>query len=332
MSRRVYNKVYSEEVWEKVNPKNKEVLDDFLLDLRENKRSPNTIKQYFIDLRGFLCYLYNYYDNRCVLDLSRKDMKRYALSLVEERDLSNARRNSLVACLHSLLKYAEDDEDWGYEVNAARSIKSLRKEPVKTIVFLEDKTVMDLYSKFMELEKYQEATLLMLSYESAGRRGELAQVTRDSFLDPSRNNTNIVIGKGRKKFSLLYFKSTRNAALEWLNQRGQDDNPDLFVADNIIEGRHKVDPMNIYRMFSSMREYLDLGGKEEDFTPHSMRHSALTNYKNGTHNVCRELGVPGFPIDQLQILAHHDSVNTTQGYLPDVSNEELEKMFGIVIK
>lgn len=56
-SRRVYNKVYTPEIWEKVNPQNKELLDDFLMDLRENKRSPITISQYYSDLRGFFCYL-----------------------------------------------------------------------------------------------------------------------------------------------------------------------------------------------------------------------------------------------------------------------------------
>ena len=64
MVRRVYNKVYDPEIWEKVNPQNKELLDDFMMDLRENKRSPITISQYFSDLRGFFCYLYRAYNNR----------------------------------------------------------------------------------------------------------------------------------------------------------------------------------------------------------------------------------------------------------------------------
>jgi hypothetical protein len=136
----------------------------------------------------------------------------------------------------------------------------------------------------MRRQDCQKATLLMLAYESAGRRAELAQVEKYSFLDPIRNNTNTVIGKGRKKFSLIYFDLTRKAALAWLDQRGEDDI------------------------------------------------SELTNYKNGTHHVCRDLGKPGFSLDQLKILAHHDSMETTLSYLPDIDNEELEGMFGIEIK
>ena len=333
MSNRVYNKVFSEQLWEQVNPQNKELLDDFMLDLKQKKRSPATIKLYNSDLRGFFCYMVGAYANRFILELTKKDLRRYALELVEERQVSNARRNVLISSLHSMLEYAEEDDDWEYEINASRMIKSLQKEPIKPIIFVTDEQVMDLFQQLMDRHEYQKATLLMLAYESAGRRAELAQVEKYSFLDPARNNTNQVIGKGRKKFSLLYFEPTRQAALKWLETRGEDDIPDLFIAQDCDGRWHEADPMDIYYMFTSMRKMDFLPGDAElEFTTHCMRHSALTNYKNGTHNVCKILGKPGFPLDQLQILAHHDSVETTRGYLPDLSNEELEQMFSISIQ
>lgn len=60
--------------------------------------------------------------------------------------------------------------------------------------------------------------------------------------------------------------------------------------------------------------------------------SKKIDYKDGTHNVCQLLGKSGFPLDQLQVLAHHDSVETTRGYLPDITNEQLEEMFTIQIR
>jgi integrase/recombinase XerD len=333
-TKRVYNKVYSPEIWDKVNPQNKELLDDLMLDLKAKKRSPVTINQYFTDIRGFFCYLYTAYNNRFALELTRKDLKRYALALIEERGVSNARRNVLIASLHTMLEYAEEDEDWNYEINASRMIKSLQKEPIKPIIFVSDERIMRLFQDLTDRHEYQKATLLMLAYESAGRRNELAQVEKASFRDPARNNTNVVIGKGRKKFSLLYFETTRQAALKWLDERGEDDIADLFIAQDGDGRWHEAGPTDIYYMFKSMRELLeDLpGDDEDDFTTHCMRHSALTNYKNGTHNVCRILGKPGFPLDQLQVLAHHDSIETTRGYLPDITNEQLEEMFQIEIQ
>lgn len=331
MSRRVYNRVFSNEIWDQVNQRNKELLDDFILDLRERKCSPATIRQYGYDLRALCCYLYSAYDNRFILELGKKELKRYALALVEERHVSNARRNGLISSLHSLLEYAEMDEDWNYEVNASRLIHSLGHEPVKPIVWLSDDMVMDLFQKLTLRGRLQQAALLMLAYDSAGRRAELAQVTKDSFQDPARNNTNIVRGKGGKRFALLYFDVTRRAVLAWLAQRGEDDIPSLFIEVNNGPKR-AAEPHDIYELFCPMRELLNLQGTEADFGPHSMRHSALTNYQNGTHHVCRELGKAGFSLDQLKLLAHHDSVETTEGYLPDRSIGELEGMFGIQIQ
>jgi integrase len=327
MVRRVYNKVYDEGTWDKVNEKSKLLLDDFILDLRENKKSPSTIKQYFSDLRGFFCHLLREYDNRFVLDLTKRDFKQYSLSLLDDRKLSNARRNCMVASIHSLLEYAELDDDYGYDINAARLVKSLRKEPVRDIVFVSDDDILSLFNRLMSRGDFQIATLLMLSYDSAGRRAELAQVTKNSFLDKSRNNTNTVIGKGRKKFSLVYFDKTKLAASEWLKQRGEDSIDSLFIDSNTCG----VTNDNIYRMFCYMRNLINLGGKEDTFSPHSMRHSSLANYKDGTHYVCRSLLNSGFSIDQLKILAHHESVETTLSYLPDIADTELENMFGINI-
>jgi integrase/recombinase XerD len=329
---RVYNKTFDELIWVQVNPQSKELLDDFILDMKARKLSPITIRQYEQDLRGFLCHLYRVYSNRFVLELTRKDLMRYALCLVEERRLSNSRRNGLMACLRSMLEYAEMDDDWEYEINASRLIKSLQKEPVRPIIFLTDEQVMDLFHRLMVAQEYQKATLLMLSYESAGRRAELAQVEKFSFLDPAKNNTNTVVGKGRKKFSLIYFDTTRQAALKWLEQRGEDDISDLFIAGE-TGARHEATPMDVYYMFKSMRTLLDLPGDDElEFATHAMRHSSLTNYRDGTHNVCRQLGRSGFALDQVQLIAHHDSADTTLSYLPDMSTQELEAMFGIQIK
>lgn len=328
---RVYNKTFNAQIWDQVNPQSKELLDDFVLDMKSRKLSPITVRQYEADLRAFLCHLYRAYSNRFVLELTRKDLMKYALCLVEERKLSNSRRNGLMACLRSLLEYAELDDDWNYEISAARLIKSLQKEPVKPIIFVSDEDVMGLFHALMDRQEYQKATLLILAYESAARRAELAQVEKFSFLDPTRNNTNVVVGKGRKKFALVYFETTRQAALKWLEQRGEDDIADLFVAG---EPRHEADPMDVYYMFKSMRDLLEhLPGDDElEFSTHSMRHSALANYRDGTHNVCRALGRSGFSIEQLQVLAHHDSSDTTLSYLPDTSTQELESMFGIEVR
>jgi integrase len=333
MSHNVYNEIFDPIIYEKVNSKNKELLAEFVLNLKENRRSSTTIRQYEFNLRNLFCDIYRNYENKFILELTKKDLRKYALSLIEERHLSNSRRNCLISTMRCLLFYAETDEDWNYNINASRLIKGLTRETVKPIVFLDDGIVLRLFDILTKMGELQKAAILLLAYDCAGRRSELAQVKKDGFLDLSRNNTNVVIGKGRKKFSLIYFNKTREAVLNWLEKRGEDNVPELFITEFVIGEKHPADGENVYAWFVSMRKLLtELNGLEKDFGPHSMRHSSLKNYKDGSHYVCKELELKGFPIDQLQVIAHHSSSQTTQSYLPDTSNEELNNMFRIKIK
>ena len=84
-----------------------------------------------------------------------------------------------------------------------------------------------------------------------------------------------------------------------------------------------------------MRSILQLvDGKYIPFTPHSaLDIAALENYKNGTHYMCEKMGRPeGFSIEEIQIMAHHDNIDTTKSYLKPNDNNILESMFGIKLE
>lgn len=327
----VYNISYSDEIWNQVNQQSKDLLNDFILELRQRRLSNQTIYQYTADLKGFMCYVFSKLNNRSILELTKKDYRNYSLNLIDIGKVSNARHNRVLSVIRSLLDYAENDDTVNYDNNAARRVRGLSDEPVKEIVFLKDDLILSTRDKLTDNGEFQKAALLMLAYDSAGRKGELIQVNKYSFLDLVRHNTNKVVGKGRKYFILLYFLGTQYSVQEWLKNRGDDDVDSLWVVGHGKEKRPAT-IQDLYDWFISMRKYLDsLNGKEINFTPHSMRHSALTNYSNGTHYVCRQMHIHGFSIDKLRLIAHHDSINTTQSYLPDTSNDELEKMFNITM-
>ena len=46
-----YNKIYTPEKWALVNPENKAVIDDFLTEYKQQKKSQNTIDAYFNDMK-----------------------------------------------------------------------------------------------------------------------------------------------------------------------------------------------------------------------------------------------------------------------------------------
>ena len=54
---RIYNKIYTPELWEQVNPDNKALLEDFLAEYRQRKKAKSTIDAYFQDGRYILIYV-----------------------------------------------------------------------------------------------------------------------------------------------------------------------------------------------------------------------------------------------------------------------------------
>jgi integrase len=334
MVNNIYNNFFNEKIWTNVLNENKNLLDDFLMELKQNKKSEKTIYQYEKDIKGFFCYVYTYCNNVNVLSLTKKDFRKYSIYLVDDCKLSSARHNRLLSAIRSMLSYAENnDDEYDYPNNVSKKVRGLSKESVREIIFLTDDQILKLKNKLIELEEYQKATLLMLAYDSAARRSELFGVKKYSFEDINKNNTNKVIGKRRKVFNLLYFSGTKECVKKWLEQRGNDNIDCLWV---ISSGQNKriANNENLYDWFVFMRKLLfEIEGKKINFNPHSIRHSSLNNYSNGTHYVLREMGITeGFPIEKLKILAHHESINTTQDYLPDTSNDELENMFDIKIE
>ena len=209
----VYNNFFDKSIWDEVNQDNKDLLEDFLLELRQNKKSEGTIYQYLSDLRGVFCFIIKNFDNRSILELSKKEFRKFSIYLSEECKLSNARHNRIMSSVRSMLNFAEEnDDDYDYLTNVASKVKGLPKESVREIFFLSDEQIMRLKDELIRINEFQKATLLMLSYDSCARKNELYQVEKYSFYDKNKNNTNKVIGKRKKVFNLIYFSATKECA------------------------------------------------------------------------------------------------------------------------
>jgi site-specific recombinase XerD len=329
---KVYNNFFDPEIWKTVNKDNIDLMEDYLLELKQNKKSEQTIYQYKKDIMGYFCFLAKN-GNNSILDLTKKDFRNFSLYLSGECRLSNARHNRILSAIRSLLTFAESEDDYEYDNNVSKRVRGLGKESVREIFFLTNEQVIKLKDELIRRKDFQKATVLMLAYDSAGRKNELAQVNKSSFLDESKSCTNKVIGKRRKLFQLVYFSGTKECAKLWLEQRGEDNIGSMWIVGH-GEGIKEAGADNIYNWFMYIRELLEeLEGKEMDFNVHSLRHSALQNYSKGTHYVCQELGATnGFPIEKLKLLANHSDISTTSAYLKDESIDELQNMFGIKIE
>lgn len=333
MSRgKIYNKFYTDELWGKVNKENKLILDDFLAEYRQRKMKPGTISGYKNDLRIILIYILTELNNKCILDLKKKDFRGLSLFFTENCGMSPARTNRLKSALNSMLTFCEEDDDYEYEINYAKKVKGIPKERVKDdennffFTFDEFIKVRDI---LVERGKLQYAVLWSMGFDSAARKNELFQVEKHGLLDG--NKTNIVIGKRGKKFQLVYLDDTKDLIRQYLEKRGDDNIDSLWIKGS---GENKMplsSPNAIYDRICYISKILsDVRGEECYIFPHTMRHSRLECLSQGTDTrLLDENGNPRkYPLEEIQIFAHHSDVSTTQTYLKDHSEETIDHMFG----
>lgn len=322
------NNIYTDEIYEKVNKESKLVVDDYKLELKSKGKSAGTIKQYMADIKMFLCWSVDNLDNKYILDMKKRDFRNFFL-FMSETGKSSARINRVQCSLRNLLEfcYQDDDEYEDYNRNIMTSIKGVQKVEVREIVFLDDEQIDFLLNHLIEKDQYQKALYLSLSYDSAARRNEIAQVEKTNFLDSKM--TNKVQGKRGKQFSLYYLDRTKEIAKMYFDQRGEDDIDSLWVT-GYGQDKRELEGSALYQWAVSFRKILQQEYDEEILlNSHSLRHSSLENYENGSHHSLRYLGVNGLDIKELKVLANHEDTSTTEKYLKNKDDEKLKTLFGV---
>ena len=68
----VYNRIYTSQKWAEVNKYNKDLMEDFLTELKSQKKKQGTIDQYRNDLRILFIYILENLDNKPICKLKKK--------------------------------------------------------------------------------------------------------------------------------------------------------------------------------------------------------------------------------------------------------------------
>ena len=280
-----------------------------------------------------MIYILRELDNRCVLDLRKKDFRNLSLYFTEECEMSAARTNRLKSAINSLLTFCEDDDDYDYEINYAKKVQGVPKSRVKD----DEDDFFFTYDEFIkvrdilaEKEKWQLAVLWSIGFDSAGRKNELFQIEKHGLLDG--NKTNVVIGKRGKKFPLVYLDDTKELIRKYLEWRGEDNIDSLWIKGSGENKEPISDPNVLYGRIVSISKILsEVRGEQCNIFTHTMRHSRLECLAQGTdERLLDKNGKPRkYPLEQIQVFAHHSDVSTTQSYLKDHSEDTINSMFGI---
>ena len=330
-SRGVYNRTYTPELWEQVNPENKDVLDDFIMEYKQRKKAKGTIDGYYQDLRIILIHILEKYKNCSILELNKKDFRNISIWLSDESDLSSSRVNRMKSAMNSMLTFCEDDDGYDYEINYAKKVAGLPKERVKTNdddFFITYDEIMQVRDKLIEMGDLQTAVMWMIGFDSAGRRNEVFQIVKQGLIDG--NKTNIVRGKRGKMFPLVYMNDTKELIGKYLEERGEDDIDSLWIS-KIGETKKEVEKEALYSRIIKCANILGkIRGEECDIFFHSLRHSRIECLLQGQDPRLKNADGTNrkYTLEEVQIFAHHSDPATTQGYAKDHTDEQIDNMFG----
>lgn len=300
--------------------------DDFLLSLRANNYSLETIYNYEQDLIIFDLFLNN--DVETPFDkISKKTIEMYKAFLTsrdrktpklkkETKQLSAGSVNRMLSALRRYLGYLGDMD---YTVPLGPDAIKLVKMPRPHARVAELDALISLIESPTKFEKTEELKLrnramLETLFATGMRISELTALNRDQI---DKSGRIFIRGKGKKE-RFVYLTERAKKHIKNCLDRRSDENPALFIpyrGRNIGKVGARIST-NYVQM--KMKQYRTRLGINVPTSPHSLRHGFATY-----------LAEQGANPAAIQILLGHESLQTTTRYVhaSDKYAEKTHKQF-----
>lgn len=177
------NSITSPELLSQVNPKNKQLLQDFLDYLKAVQRSETTINGYENDIQIAWVWCLQNNDNKFFVDWTKRNVLAYQNWLLNSNENSPARIRRLKAALSSLSNYITSvlDDEFPTFKNIISKVENPINQPVREKTVWEDKELEDLLQKLTDKKHYDKACYLALAMYSGRRKSELCRFKVDDF-------------------------------------------------------------------------------------------------------------------------------------------------------
>ena len=321
----VYNAGLTVDI-DKVNPKNKELLDSALKYYKSSDRTATTIKNYKNQLEIFFCWNYKENGDKFFIDLRKRDFVFFLGYVRNELKASSQRVGSFKAALSSFSNVIEIMYDLEYPNfrNVVRNLEPVVKTSVREKTVLSEEQVDEFLRKLVEMGKYQLACYLALLASSGCRKSELIQMKVEFFdekhevFDGFMYKTDDIRSKGRgaagKVIGRYVIKSTFKPYLDlWLQDRAEKgiDSEYLFVV--------KRDGQYVPAKSSTMDSFAEIISKmfNIDFYNHCVRHYFCTKLKRNK-----------LPDEIVTLVLHWSSPDMVKIYNDIPQEESLSDYFG----
>lgn len=328
MGNNKYTKRFTQEKYESVNKQTKAVIADYLNECRVSGLTKRTVEEYTSLLKHSGILIYDLFENKGILDMTRLDFRDLSIILQHDLNLSSSRVDSILSVLTNCLNYIEDEEErWvSYMKNPMRKIKRLPQKPIKEKVFINRLEVKSIINRFVANWRLQDAVMISIAYDSGARISELAQVKKTDIL--KGNSTNEIIRKGqKKKTKLIFMHDTKTLIEKWLEQRGEDDIEDLFIYPSLPMRT----TMHLKRAITSktLASRIEKSGAilNKHISPHVFRRSRAETLKRGEDE---RFNYRKFDTREIQLLLGHSNLSTTEIYLKDDSEEVMNNIMSLI--
>jgi site-specific recombinase XerD len=303
-------------------------VEDFMLYCELTKQySPNTVRNYRNTLERFETYLETkkiMYTNQVDMNtingyrqfLSKKESSRHG-------ELSQKAQGYQIVVIRSMLKFlikqgqvVLSPDKLELPKARMRRVEYLTEEEIRKLII----AVLQDSEKIKDVQKKRNVALIMCMFGSGLRLSEVLKLSKAEVNHP--DGQLMIQGKGGKVRTTFLADVAQQAIKEYIEARGQDENPWLFISFS------KNAPKNIknqkalsQRMVQMMiQKYANSIGIYKHITPHTLRHSFAT-----------KILFEGGDLRSVQILLGHSNIATTQIYT-HITDWQIKELHSKVFK
>lgn len=322
----------TDEMWETVNEFNREMVEDYLSN--QTHLSDKSIIAYRSSLHIYFWWVKNNLKDKNCTEIKKKEFLRY-LNWLTNRGMSDSAiklKKSSVSAFNKFIEEYYEDEYPMFRNYVTSSMQVVKTGDVHAKVPLTEEELSNLYDELEKREEWQKIAYLKFTYSTGCRRAESRQLLKEivnyspnkkviEVLDENGNKkkvesvsykTHDIRCKGRSKLGkvrkLQFGEDVMDAIKKWLEVRGEDDCPYVFVIKQKNGTARQVAETTFNDWCSGL--FTEIVGRRVH--PHILRESRATNLVAGQ----------GKSIEVAQKLLGHESSETTNIYvIRDDSND-----------
>lgn len=332
----------TDEMWEEVSKFNRDMVNEYL----ENQThlSAKSQIQYASALRIFFWWVKENLNNKNCIDIKKKEFVKY-LNWLTNRGLSDSAIKLKKSCVSAFCSYIMsyyEEEYPTFRSFVTTDMKVVQTGYVHEKVPITPEEYDMLCNKLEELEKWQILAWFKFSYSTGCRRAESRQLLKEivdysptiktvSVTDDNGNKQDVesysykthkIRCKGRSKVGkvrqLQFGKDAMDAMKKWIEMRGDDDCPYMFITYHKDENGNQIVQQVSESTFNDWCSGLLTKLLGRRVHPHLLRESRATNI------VVSE----GKSIETAQkLLGHESSETTSKHYVIREDTDDADEAF-----